>query len=94
MASRVFDIVEELARLEGMSLYRLRGEWTRLHRRPAPKRFGRDLLIRAITYKLQERLLGGLSKSQLRKLSIDPKTSGAVANNVLRLLWGATYFTN
>lgn len=77
MASTVLDIAAELARLENTSLYRLRGEWARLHRRPAPKRFGRDLLIRAIAYKLQERILGGLSKSQLRKLSNGPKTSGA-----------------
>lgn len=76
MASRVLDVAAELARLESMSLYRLRGEWSRLHRRPAPTRFGRDLFIRAIAYRLQERALGGLSKSQLRKLSTDPQISG------------------
>lgn len=75
MTSRVLDIAAELARLENMSLYRLRGEWARLHRRPAPQRFGRDLLLRAIAYRLQERELGGLSKSQLRKLSTGPQTS-------------------
>lgn len=32
-------------------------------------RLSRDLLIRSILYKLQERALGGLSKSILRKLS-------------------------
>jgi hypothetical protein len=32
-------------------------------------RLSRDLLIRGILYKLQERALGGLSKSILRKLS-------------------------
>ncbi len=31
-------------------------------------RLSRDLLIRGITYKLQERSLGGLSKSIMRKL--------------------------
>ena len=31
-------------------------------------RLSRDLLMRAITYKLQERPLGGLSKSIIRKL--------------------------
>jgi hypothetical protein len=31
-------------------------------------RQSRDLLIRGISYKLQERALGGLSKSMLRKL--------------------------
>lgn len=76
MASRVLDIAAELARLEDLSLYRIRGEWARLHRRAAPQRFGRDLLLRAIAYRLQERALGGLSKSQLRKLSTGPQTSG------------------
>jgi hypothetical protein len=76
MASTVLDIAAELARLDSMSLYRLRGEWARLHRRPAPQRFGRDLLIRAIAYRLQERALGGLSKSQLRKISTGSQTRG------------------
>lgn len=77
MASRALDIAAEIARLENMSLYRLRGEWARLHRPPAPQRFGRDLLIRAIAYRLQETALGGLSKSQVRKLSIGSQASSA-----------------
>src|SRR5262249_58860615 len=43
-------------------------------------RLSRDLLMRGITYKLQERLLGGLSWSILRKLerlSLDSKGSAA-----------------
>jgi hypothetical protein len=48
------------------SIFELRGEWRRLHRAPPPMRLSRDL--RGITYKLQERPLGGLSKSILRKL--------------------------
>jgi hypothetical protein len=48
---------------------KLRGEWRRLHRAPPPMRLSRDLLLRGmITYKLQERPLGGLSSSILRKL--------------------------
>ena len=34
-----------------------------------PKRLSRDLLLRGITYKIQERAYGGLSKSILRKLA-------------------------
>jgi hypothetical protein len=34
-----------------------------------PKSLSRDLLLRGITYKIQERSLGGLSKSVLRRLS-------------------------
>jgi DUF2924 family protein len=62
------NLAEELARLSAATIFELRGEWRRLHRAPPPMRLSRDLLMRGITYKLQERLLGGLSKSILRKL--------------------------
>jgi Protein of unknown function (DUF2924) len=74
------DIAEELARLSMATIFELRGEWRRLHRAPPPMRLSRDLLMRAITYKLQERPLGGLSKSILRKLEClngEPKVSGS-----------------
>jgi hypothetical protein len=62
------DIAEELARLSNLTIFELRGEWRQLHRAPPPMRLSRDLLMRGITYKVQERRLGGLSKSLLRKL--------------------------
>lgn len=48
----------------------LRAEWRRLYRSHPPKGLSRDLMIRAIAYRLQERALGGLSKSTLRKLGL------------------------
>ncbi len=68
MAKASIDIAEELARLSAATIFELRGEWRRLHRIPPPMRLSRDLLMRGITYKLQERRLSGLSKSLLRKL--------------------------
>jgi Protein of unknown function (DUF2924) len=61
------NLAEELARLSAATIFELRGEWRRLHRAPPPMRLSRDLLMGGITYKLQERRLGGLSKSLLRK---------------------------
>lgn len=61
-------VAAEVARLGALTLFELRAEWRRLHRMQPPMRLSRDLLIRGITYKLQERALGGLSKSLLRKL--------------------------
>ncbi len=61
-------IAETLARLSVLTIFELRGEWRRLHRMAPPMRLSRDLLMRGITYKLQERPLGGLSQSILRKL--------------------------
>ena len=68
MAKSSIDIAESLARLSAATIFELRGEWRRLHRAPPPMRLSRDLLLRGITYKLQERPLGGLSKSIIRKL--------------------------
>ena len=63
------DVAGELARLGAWSLFELRGEWRRLHRMAPPARLSRDHLIRGITYTLQERALGGLSKAMLRQLA-------------------------
>ncbi len=71
------DIAAELVQLEALTLFELKGEWRRLHRRPSPKRMSRDLLMRGITYKLQERRLGGLSPSIIRKLASLKVDSGS-----------------
>jgi Protein of unknown function (DUF2924) len=68
MAKSSIDIAESLARLSASTIFELRGEWRRLHRAPPPMRLSCDLLMRAIIYKLQERPLGGLSTSIIRKL--------------------------
>jgi hypothetical protein len=62
------DIAAELVRLEALTLFELKGEWRRLHRTTPPKRLSRDLLMRGITHKIQERRLGGLSSSILRRM--------------------------
>jgi hypothetical protein len=68
MTKPSIDIAAELLRLSNLTIFELRGGWRRLHRMPLPMRLSRDLLIRGISYKLQERLHGGLSKSILREL--------------------------
>jgi hypothetical protein len=68
MVKTSIDLAGTLAWLSTATIFELRGEWRRLHRAPPPMRLSRDLLMRGITYKLQERRLGGLSKSLLRRL--------------------------
>jgi Protein of unknown function (DUF2924) len=68
MEKAAIAIAETLARLSDATIFELRDEWRRLHRMPPPMRLSRDLLLRGITYKLQEKLLGGLSKSIVRRL--------------------------
>jgi hypothetical protein len=60
-------LASKLALLANLTIFELRGEWRRHHRMPPPKRLSRDLLIRGIVYKIQERAFGGLSRSTLRK---------------------------
>ncbi|HVX37597.1 MAG TPA: DUF2924 domain-containing protein [Hyphomicrobium sp.] len=72
MLSDAIDIAAELTRLEVLTNFELRREWRRLHGMQPPKSLSRDLILRGITYKIQERAFGGLSKSVLRKLSEVP----------------------
>ena len=61
-------IREALARLPTASRAELSGEWLRLYRSEPPARLGRDLLIAAIAYRLQEQALGGLRPESQRRL--------------------------
>jgi hypothetical protein len=81
MDKSAIDVAGALVRLSEVTIFELRGEWRRLHRMPPPMRLSRDLLIRAITYKLQERAYGGLSKATARKLeqaAAGPPSHGSV----------------
>ena len=75
MDKAAIDIAKSLARFLELTIFELRGEWRRLHRMPPPMRLSRDLLVRGITYKLQERAYGGLSTATARKL----EQAGAVS---------------
>jgi len=56
----------------------LRREWRRLCR-SQPPRLSRDLLVRAIAYRIQELRYGGLSKATSRKLAALGQTRGSTA---------------
>lgn len=56
-----------LIELEQLDASCLRQEWRRQFRSDPPQ-LSRDLVLRALAYRLQERELGGLSKSTLRRL--------------------------
>ena len=79
MAKPSLDLPAEIARLEGLAIDALRNEWRRLYQTSPPRRLSRDILLRGITYRLQELAHGGLSKSTLRKLqsSTSEGVSGA-----------------
>lgn len=57
-----------LKRLAGLSSGELRTEWQRLYEVAAPRCLSRDLLVRGIAYRIQERAYGGLSRALHRRL--------------------------
>jgi hypothetical protein len=61
------EVSRKLEALPALSPAELRSEWRRLYR-SQPPRLSRDLLIRAIAYRIQELRYGGLSKATRRKL--------------------------
>jgi len=68
MGKPAIDPADAVARLSALTTFELRGAWRRHHRMAPPMRPSRDLLIRGIAYKLQERARGGLSKATIRKI--------------------------
>jgi hypothetical protein len=76
--SRDLEVARRLEALCDLTLDELRKEWRRLYR-TQPPRLSRDLLVRAIAYRIQELRYGGLSKATRRKLAalVEARGSGA-----------------
>ncbi len=62
-------LTEKLAALADLDAVGLRAEWRRLYRSHPPLHIRRDLLVLAIAWKLQERVYGGLTAAQKRRLA-------------------------
>ena len=63
------EMSRSLEAISDLSPDELRKEWRRLYR-SQPPRLSRDLLVRAIAYRIQELRYGGLSKATRRKLAV------------------------
>jgi DUF2924 family protein len=76
--SRDPEVARRLEALCDLTPADLRKEWRRLYR-SQPPRLSRDLLVRALAYRIQELRYGGLSKATRRKLAslIEARDSGA-----------------
>ena len=59
---------EALARLPSLDLGELRQQWRGLYKAAAPAHFSRELLMRAVAYRLQELAFGGLRPEPQRRL--------------------------
>jgi len=62
------SIEMDIPALEGMDKRELHTQWQRHCSSQAPRYLSRDLLIRMIAYKIQERSHGGLKQSTKRKI--------------------------
>jgi hypothetical protein len=70
---------EALSRLPLLQLPELRVVWRRLYKADAAPRLSRDLLVRAVAYRLQELAFGGLAaepQRRLRKIAQEVKENG------------------
>jgi Protein of unknown function (DUF2924) len=83
MAVRQKDVSREaLSRLPKLDIRELREEWCRLYKADASPHLSRELLIRAVAYRMQEVALGGLRPEplrQLRQLAQEVKQTGEAA---------------
>src|SRR5947207_7898265 len=73
---------EALSRLPKLDIRELREEWRRLYKTDASPHLSRELLIRAVAYRMQEIALGGLRpepQRQLRQIAQELKQTGAAA---------------
>ena len=69
ITSTTSALVHEIAALGQGTPANLRERWRVLYRTEPPPRISRDLLIRALAYRIQERALGGLRPSTRRLLA-------------------------
>jgi DUF2924 family protein len=68
MRDRAREVEQRLAEIETYDSGTLRREWQKLYGCPAPKRVRRDLLLRAVAYRIQELAFGGLKPATVRRL--------------------------
>ena len=80
--SRDLEMARRLEALSDLTPDELRKEWRRLYR-SQPPRLSRDLLVRAIAYRIQELRYGGLSKATSRKLAALMQARGSGAEIVI-----------
>lgn len=62
------SVDDQLARLPQLDLADLREEWTRFYGREPSRHLSRDLLMRAVAYRIQEKAYGGLKPAVVRQL--------------------------
>lgn len=81
------DLQQQLGTLADLDNQALNKLWQRCHRRALPPALSRDLIIRMVAHKLQEKALGGLTGAVKRKLKLlgEQVTAGVNKAGVINL---------
>jgi hypothetical protein len=69
VSSTTSTLADEIALLPQATLADLKERWRGLYCTEPPRRISRDLLVRALAYRIQEKALGGLKPSTRRLLA-------------------------
>lgn len=78
------QVQDELERVANLPTQQLRIEWRRHFRSEPPRGLSRDLLLRAVTHKVQERIHGGLTQEARKTLrDVAAKIAAEGANGAL-----------
>jgi hypothetical protein len=77
------QLQRELAALSTLSVKQLKDRWRSMYGSEPPRRISRELLTRALAYRLQERALGGLKPSTRRLL--DRLGEGRSSSQLMRV---------
>jgi hypothetical protein len=62
------ELEAEIERIRSLPIDEVRALWRRTFKSPPPSALGKDMLGRMISYHIQEKALGGLSRASLRLL--------------------------
>jgi hypothetical protein len=71
------DVAIEIGKLADLDIYALRDRWRARYGSEPPVRMSRELPLRAVAYRIQEKAFGGLSAATKRKLLAIASRSGS-----------------
>jgi hypothetical protein len=77
------DLAREVADIAAMNVEQLRARWRETHGECPPRGLSKDLIARALSYQIQEAVLGGLSPEALRTLRVT--ASGAEPQRKIKI---------
>ena len=79
------EMAVEIGRLAGLDLFALRERWRSLYGSEPPQRMSRELMMRAVAYRMQENAFGGLSRATKAKLMAASEEGGRSETKAFRV---------